>query len=195
MSDALSRLVQRVVAPETVVRPRLPFFFEPEAAEPAGEIAPAAALPPPAISERVRTVERERETHSEIAHETLRETHERVATHESHVRESAREIVDNHSVLHRVETAPRFRDLAPSAAPPPLPRNVIAAARAVQPVRAATKTIVEQRGGEEPRVEISIGRIDVRAVTVPQTSPQPRERAERRGVLTLEQYIEQRRGR
>lgn len=209
MSDALGRLVQRVVAPETVLQPRVPFFFED--ADPGPPLAtferesPREALP---IVERTHSVERT--TASDTTTLNRDHTEHTIATHATTLRERSSSSEHHHHVTERTE--PRFAHLTPQAPPPPLPPTVIAAARprALRPpatrllaLRAKTNgapprtVVVHPPAGDDseqqPHVEITIGRIDVRAVHAPETrSHASRDREPRRDLLTLEEYIRQR---
>ena len=190
MSNFVNRLVQRVIAPETLLQPRTPSLFEDAnvmtfseittemiaahpgvvhtSGVPVVPVAPSKAVPRslgssvPRLaqpSEQPRTRGTEEPQPTEI-HEHILTNEVTRETHETE-REHARTIL------------PRAITTAPAAPP----RIAIPAPERIETVQA------------ERDVHITIGRIDVRAVTP--AAPKPRQ-AKTPRTLTLDEYLDQR---
>ena len=192
MSNFVNRLVQRVIAPETLLQPRTPSLFEEGNAAAFSEITAEtiAAQPPsragvvhtsgvpvnqvprslgpsvPRSSQPSQPSEQPRTRGTEEPKTT--EIHEHVVTNEVHTRET-----------HETERE-HTRTILPrniTTAPPAAPRIAIPAPERVETAQA------------ERDVHITIGRIDVRAVTP--AAPKPRQ-AKTPRTLTLDEYLDQR---
>lgn len=187
MSDFVNRLVQRVIAPETLLQPRTPSLFEDANAMTFSEITTEMIAAHPGVvhtsgvpvnqvprslgpsvprlaqpSEQPRT--RGTEEPKEPKEPKTTEIHEHVL-HEQDIRETTTR--ETRTILPRaITTAP--------AAPP---RIAIPAPERIETAQA------------ERDVHITIGRIDVRAVTP--AAPKPRQ-AKTPRTLTLDEYLDQR---
>src|SRR6185436_19746731 len=131
MSDALSRLVQRVLAPETVLQPRVPALFSESGGGEAAALESGGRAAAAVHTERIESIREIRDRHSTTAtHETTMQ--EIVARETIRERELARETTHHHHATHETThesalvretiTEPRFVHLAVATAPPPLPR-------------------------------------------------------------------------
>ena len=190
MSNFVNRLVQRVIAPETLLQPRTPSLFEDAnvmtfseittemiaahpgvvhtSGVPVVPVAPSKAVPRslgPSVPRLAQPSEQPRTRGTEEPKEPkTTEIHEHVL-HEQNVRETTNR--ETRTILPRaITTAP--------AAPP---RIAIPAPERIESAQA------------ERDVHITIGRIDVRAVTP--AAPKPRQ-AKTPRTLTLDEYLDQR---
>lgn len=208
MSDYLGRLAARVVAPQRVLRPRVHTAFESyESIETFAPEAPIAAPRPrasmlPGVPAPTRTMHIEPPS---PLPEPLRTGAEHREIAPSSTVERIRDVVRERTQIEVADTpAPLIveRDAAPvPAAPPAMPRE-----------RVETQTLVRERRMLErierlrvrserseglrtehvnSPIEITIGRIDVRAVVSNAAPPPPRQR-EQPPLMSLRDYLARR---
>lgn len=219
MASYLERLAARTLEPARLLQPRLPARFGPELAEApsieaepaaistapraAGQPqldAPSAPLPPRHAASDVETAPRETTRAIEVTRPVPLAA-ESVSPHETEPRVAPATAVDRPFFDEPPPPMPTTGPL--DAAPRPEPRGAGPATPAVsvrrververqrEEVRTRTTRIVPS----EADVHITIGRIDVRAVTPPPAAPPaPRTRREPPKTQSLEEYLAQRNG-
>jgi hypothetical protein len=203
MGDYLENLAARALRIAPLLRPRPASRFESASPE-------RAELSPPGLSPRLLAVAERPAPEALAASESAREAPPDATTHVSAPRTPApppdpaeRLVADGGEVRppgpaspadarRRADPGARGAPEQPRAAPP---RRPLDRPRAVFRPRAIRRTAPEPAApnapANEPPVRVTIGRIEVRAVTPP--APQPRPRPERPGPLSLNDYLEQRR--
>jgi len=218
MSDFLGRLAQRVVAPQTLLQPRAPSLFETAPAEtmPAETMIDTAVPPREIVTAAVspRPAERAPEAVDAEASEEIAPA-ERVAAKTRHENAPppapplprtpaviAREVIERIRIEADDDAAlaPPARDTAPPsdrpselpATPSTITRVITRRAAERRPLHRATPLEAKENESSpaaERDVHITIGRIDVRAVTPPSRE---RPAAKPPRTLTLDEYLSQR---
>jgi len=207
MSDVLGRLAQRVVAPQTMLQPRLPSLFE-AAAPPVIEPSPAAPPPPPRVIPSVARDPEGRAAPERAERLEVPEVPEvpetpvapaapptpaqvpRYARDDKAGAEAAPEPRVVTIVRELVERIPAEIAAAVPAPAAPEPAPPVIVTRRVAPMRVQSTNIVNVPAPPERDVHITIGRIDVRAVTAPPARERQAPKSPR--TLSLDEYLAQR---
>jgi len=187
MSDFLTNLAARSVGRAATIQPRLPSLFEPLA----DEASTSVELPHDPHAEQSRD--------SRTAMKFSISHHEEASPAESGrgAQRSRSQPAPRASHAGIEEVPPLFEETAIglSGNTPPAPRreNTVSRAQPLKPASPAQILPSPVKSKIAPTIQVTIGRIEVRAVQQSQPAPRPAKREKPQPRLTLDEYLLQRR--
>ena len=194
MSDCLGRLAQRVIAPEAFLQPRVGSIFESSHAARITEETVETIAPPRAASTDERAsavpVNEKRSTDGvtqPVEEPSRREPPREERPDEEPIERSERSIVMRETIESLVEEIAAEESRAQPAPGEPFTVPRVLTHRAATPFAASAP---QQLPPTERDVHITIGRIDVRALTPPPLRERPAAKEPK--ALTLDEYLAKR---
>jgi hypothetical protein len=188
MSDFLTNLAARSVGRAATIQPRLPSLFEP--------LADAAST----------SVELPHDPHSEESRDSRTAMIFPISHSEeaSPAQRSRSQPAPHASLAGTIERPPLFEEIAiglsRNTAPVPLQsqvikrrENTVSRAKPLKPAIPAQILSQPVKSKMAPTIQVTIGRIEVRAVQQSEATPRPAKREKPQPRLTLDEYLLQRR--